>query len=629
MPLSRQLWLAVILITLTSFVGSFAIGMHGVRNFLEQELHRKNADSANSLALSVSQLSKDPVTIGLQLTAYFDSGQYEAISITSPDGNILAERTQEHTDAAVPAWFAALFPLQVEAGHAQVMDGWMQFGVVKVVARTGSAHESLWKQAGTLLLWLVAAAAVGVFIGVGILRRIRQPLAAMVDQADAITDRNFLTLAEPPIPELRRIARAMNDLVRRLHNRAIEETERLAALRSTLQRDAATGLADRDGFMEQLHDAAAPMPAQTGADPEDGGRGTLLVARCDGLRAADGDTGVLLQRVAAHMTDFCGETPGRVAARLGWRDFALLVPDRDDAEALARELAAGLTALQPSAFCRVGATPLRRGAHPDEILADAETALILAGTAAGNTWHALPASAAHVRDWRRSLVEAFEGDRFELALQPVLGPDGALLHREAVPHLRMEPGEWPMANPLVLAARLGLARRIDLRTVRRALAHLESPDAEAEELAVDLSEETAADPEAREALRQLLLENARPAHRLWLAAPESWAAREPGAFSGFRDALRQSGCRVGVARLGHPFDEHARIVALRPDYLKIDADFVRGISVRKACQQSLGELCGQARAAGIAVIAAGVRTAAERRTLIGLGCDGIAGPAVK
>lgn len=624
MPLSRQLWLAVILITLTSFVGSFAIGMHGVRNFLEQELHRKNADSANSLALSVSQLSKDPVTIGLQLTAYFDSGQYEVISITSPDGNILAERTQEHVDAAVPAWFTALFPLQVEAGHAQVMDGWMQFGVVKVVARTGPAHESLWKQAGTLLLWLVAAAAVGVVIGVGILRRIRQPLAAMVDQADAITDRNFLTLAEPPIPELRRIARAMNDLVRRLHNRAMEETERLAALRSTLQRDAATGLADRDGFMEQLHAAA-----QAGADPEDGGRGTLLVARCDGLRAEDGDTGVLLQRVAACMTDLCRGAPGRVAARLGWQDFALLVPDRDDAEALAHELTAGLAALQPSGFCRVGATPLRRGAHADEILADAETALILAGTGAGNTWHALPASAAHVRDWRRDLVEAIEGNRLELALQPVLAPDGALLHREALPHLRMEPEEWPMANPLALAVRLGLARRIDLRTVRRALTHLESPDAADEELAVDLSEETAADPEAREALRRLLLENARPAHRLWLAVPESWAAREPGAFSDFCDALRQSGCRIGVSRLGHPFEEHARIVALHPDYLKIDADFVRGISVRKACQQSLGELCGQARAAEIAVIAAGVRTAAERRTLIGLGCDGITGPAVK
>ena len=69
MSLFRQLWLAVILVTLTSFIGSFAVSMLSTRSYLEQQLHRKNIDSANSLALSISQLSKDPVTIGLQIAA--------------------------------------------------------------------------------------------------------------------------------------------------------------------------------------------------------------------------------------------------------------------------------------------------------------------------------------------------------------------------------------------------------------------------------------------------------------------------------------------------------------------------------------------------------------------------------
>ena len=96
MSLFRQLWLAVILVTLTSFTGSFAVSMLSTRSYLEQQLQRKNIDNANSLALSLSQLSKDSVTIGLQIAALFDNGQYESISITSPDGKVIAERMQNH-----------------------------------------------------------------------------------------------------------------------------------------------------------------------------------------------------------------------------------------------------------------------------------------------------------------------------------------------------------------------------------------------------------------------------------------------------------------------------------------------------------------------------------------------------
>ena len=118
MSLFRQLWLAVILITLTSFSGSFAVSLLSTQRYLEQQLHRKNVDTANSLAYSISRVSKDSVTVGLQIDAFFNTGQYETISITSPDGKVVTERVAGPVETNVPDWFVKLLPISVPAGMA-------------------------------------------------------------------------------------------------------------------------------------------------------------------------------------------------------------------------------------------------------------------------------------------------------------------------------------------------------------------------------------------------------------------------------------------------------------------------------------------------------------------------------
>ena len=215
MSLFRQLWLTIILVTLISFSGSFAVSLLSTRSYLEQQLHRKNVDSANSLAHSISRLSKDPATVGLQIDAFFNSGQYEAISITAPDGTVITERVAGPVETRVPEWFVDLLPISAPAGQAQIPDSWMHFGVIKVVSSIGLAHQALWEQTETLTgPGLLAAGILCGFIGILILQRINKPLGAMVAQAEAITERRFLTVSEPRIAELRSIARAMNDLVK-------------------------------------------------------------------------------------------------------------------------------------------------------------------------------------------------------------------------------------------------------------------------------------------------------------------------------------------------------------------------------------------------------------------------------
>jgi EAL domain-containing protein (putative c-di-GMP-specific phosphodiesterase class I)/GGDEF domain-containing protein len=284
MSLFRQLWLGVILVTLTSFAGSLAISLHSTKSYLEQQLHRKNIDNANSLAYSISQLAKDPVTIGLQIAALFDTGQYETISITSPDGKVIAEKVRDQVETNVPKWFMRLFSISPEAGQAQISDTLLHFGVIKVVGQTQVAYETLWDEAKTLVLWFLATATVCALIGLLILLRINKPLREMVQQAEAITERHFLTISEPRIPELRSLARATNDMVRRLHNRRIEETVRMETLHKQMNFDPVTGLAKREYFMNKLSQILSPAEGDSYEAPGIDGADTAYATPAEAVK---------------------------------------------------------------------------------------------------------------------------------------------------------------------------------------------------------------------------------------------------------------------------------------------------------------------------------------------------------
>ena len=89
MSLFRQLWLAVIASTVIAFAGSFIVSTLTARHYLERQLAIKNNDNAATLALSMSQLDKDPVTIELQIAAVFDSGQYATVRLIDPNGKTM------------------------------------------------------------------------------------------------------------------------------------------------------------------------------------------------------------------------------------------------------------------------------------------------------------------------------------------------------------------------------------------------------------------------------------------------------------------------------------------------------------------------------------------------------------
>lgn len=84
--------------------------------------------------------------------------------------------------------------------------------------------------------------------------------------------------------------------------------------------------------------------------------------------------------------------------------------------------------------------------------------------------------------------------------------------------------------------------------------------------------------------------------------------------------LRELGFRIAVDDLGGGFSSLQSMVAVEPEIAKVDRSLIDGLDAEPKKQKIVGSIAGLCRELGIELIVEGVETAAERATLLGLGC---------
>jgi EAL domain-containing protein (putative c-di-GMP-specific phosphodiesterase class I)/GGDEF domain-containing protein len=636
MSLYKQLWIGIALLMTLAFGGSFVVSSISAKAYLQEQLTIKNSDNANALALSLSTAEADPVMLELTLSAQFDTGFYKRILLTEPDGNVMMSREDNSPVVEAPAWFVGLFPLKAEPGIAQIQNGWNQVGTLTLESHSRFAYTALWASTLRLMGYFFVAALIAGVAGSFLLRLITKPLDAVVDQAQAIGERRFITTPEPNTLEFKAVVNSMNTLSSRIRDMLAQEAARLEQWRKDAQLDGVTKLLNRGPFIGKLSAVLDRDDASSS--------GVLMMIRLPGLIELNRSEGravvdSLLTQFGNTLNKFASDNPLWEAGRLNGSDFAVLAPAEEDpktqAEMVQHALIGVAKALEIKSLDNLPAasTHYRSGEGMGAILTRLDASLLNAEKEGQSTLLVAAASTQQdeqqgdakdqSRYWRETLENAFTNNDFRLASFPVVSMAGELIHDECPARLVKDGALIPAGEFLPWINRLNLTTKLDKQAVSLALTTLaEKP----QHIGVNISANALEDEDFIEWLHSSLKAAPKEASRLWLEIPEYGVYQRLEAFRNMCRLLKPLGCRIGIEHVGQEIKQLGLLHDLGIDYVKIDSSMVRDVDQNPANQTMLRALCTIVHSIGLTAIAELVMNDKEWETLKGLGLDGATGP---
>jgi EAL domain-containing protein (putative c-di-GMP-specific phosphodiesterase class I) len=223
------------------------------------------------------------------------------------------------------------------------------------------------------------------------------------------------------------------------------------------------------------------------------------------------------------------------------------------------------------------------------------------------------------------VTAALIGDEVALFYQPQYATaSGKMVGVEAL--LRWQHPELGLlgAAPLVTAAAAaGLECQLTAHAHRVALAEVAGwPDAlRGLRVALNVTAADLGDPGFAKRFAAMLGEYRVEAARFTLELTEQAMLSEPDRAADQLAELRALGCKIAIDDFGTGYSSLALLARLPIDYLKIDSGFTRALGGSDRDRIVVRAIVELARALGLAVIAEGVESAAQRDMLALLGVD--------
>ena len=422
----------------------------------------------------------------------------------------------------------------------------------------------------------------------------------------------------------------------------VHQAEHLISYRAT--HDALTELINRREFEHRLAAMLAP-----GRD--DSSRHALLFLDIDQFMLVNESCGHLAgDHLLREVTRILkGHTRGSdVLARLGGDEFGLIVRDctldeaREMAESLRTAVAGHRFEWQGVRFqphLSVGLVPfgLDAGA-PAMLLSRAEAACQLAKEKGRDRLQIYDAQDREIglrsggMQWITRLNEALTRDRITLYCQPVVSvAGGGRRHAEVLARMLNPDDSLIVASQFIPhAERYGLMPQLDRWVVRKALAMLgglyaQGRGEEAGVLAINLSGSTLSDQAMAQFIRDEIRASGVPAGALCFEITETAAVSSLRETSALINSLRRLGCAFALDDFGRGMSSFMYLKQLPVDYLKIDGEFVRGMTDDSVSRAMVKAIHALGQAMGIATIAECVESTDVRRRLEALGVDYVQG----
>lgn len=170
-----------------------------------------------------------------------------------------------------------------------------------------------------------------------------------------------------------------------------------------------------------------------------------------------------------------------------------------------------------------------------------------------------------------------------------------------------------------------LDQRLGLRTACQTLARWRQRGLLELTMAVNLSAIQLRNANLPQCIADALHDSGLPGHALTLEITESVAMQDPQASIERLGLIRTQGVRVAIDDFGTGYSSLAYLKRLPLDYLKLDRAFVQDLETDSNDAAICAATIGLAHNLGLAVVAEGVETQAQRHYLANLGCDAFQG----
>ncbi|MCK2095772.1 putative bifunctional diguanylate cyclase/phosphodiesterase [Thauera aromatica] len=405
--------------------------------------------------------------------------------------------------------------------------------------------------------------------------------------------------------------------------------------------DALTGLANRQLFMDRLQQAieAAANGSHDGA--------AVLLLDLDRFRRINESLGQeagdkLLQHIAGRL-QLC--LKGRAsAARLGSDEFLVLLTQFADTEAIAafahrildeiaRPCTIGGHEISVTASLGISVFP-DDGRSAADLLRAAEAARAPIRYGHHNRLHFFTSGMDNqARRWMEiesELRQALERRELQLYYQPLLcARDGRIRSLEALARWHSPALGWVSPAEFVpVAEESGLIVAIGdwvLHTACAQARRWQDNGLPPVRVAVNVSAHQIATGALPERIREVLARTGLPAAQLEIELTESTMMADTEFTSAQVEAISRMGVSVALDDFGTGYSSLAYLSRFALNKVKIDRSFVHKLASDPKSTTIIAATVGLARGLGLQVVAEGVETEAQQRTLIAAGCDALQG----
>ena len=605
------------------------LSLSSFRDYLETRLESQASEIAHTIGVALSQqptLKKNEIAATLQ--PILDATAHARIRVADLQGLVLFQHESEPTPvlseesnfpATLRTFFRQLFPLHPAPGTAEIItQDWKQQGRVVVESQTEPAYRQLEKAALQALGILAAALVIIGLLMTLYLRRMLKPLNTVVEQAEAITHRRYITQHPLPRPqELRTLVSAMNHMVEKLQTIFEREARVNEQLQKLAYEDELTGLGNRAFFEVVIHSLIQ--------HDNTGQPGTFALISLPRLKSLNELYGFeagnrLLTALTDHLKAIRHKMPASLIFRIKGGDFAFVFPSTSPAQAilqlesLQRKWKDTLERMEIDrtvGALHIGMTEYHNDMTVKDVLNAADEALNTAQRTDSFLYLAPPhrkrnekhmadtlplpsqkaassseqqeespeISASSQEDRAQRIQKAIEHKQLQLLVQPCLTRERHLpFHLEVLTHLLDEAGRpIPAHLYLPLLPRLKLDSRFDL-LVLEYLAESLSRTAVSVPLAINLSPSLF---QSLEALNRLISRLAiLPCDRLAFEIPEYFIYLWPEQIQRFATAVQDNGGMLGLDHFGYHLGNKHFLQNYPLSYIKLAKGFATPVRLQ-------------------------------------------------